>query len=196
MKYQIHTKFFLLTVCISLLAFSFVIPQPARADSPTLNEYPVPVSTDPDGNPIKIEPLSIATGSDGNEWFTITTQRSHVSDIDKITPSGDVTVYHLPNNSSQPDKLTLGPDGQIWFVEDQAAAIGEIDTSGNVTEYPLDSAAQATNITLGPDGAMWFTQQDRNEDGLGNKIGRIDTSGNITYFSLPDNEGRLTAIST
>jgi virginiamycin B lyase len=46
--------------------------------------------------------------------------------IGRITIGGVVTEFPLPVPSSQPDKIVLGPDGNLWFTEHNGGKIGRI----------------------------------------------------------------------
>ncbi len=95
--------------------------------------------------------------------------------------------FFTPFNEIGPDTLTpgagatgitSGPDGALWFTESNSGMIGRIDTSGNVTEFPVLTAnSDPTGITSGPDGALWFTET------AAGKIGKITTSGVVNEFS-------------
>jgi hypothetical protein len=57
-----------------------------------------------------------------------------------------------------PDGIAAGPDGALWFTEEDGNKIGRITTDGLITEYPLPTAKSfPVGITAGPDGALWFT---------------------------------------
>src|SRR6516225_6858587 len=67
----------------------------------------------------------ITSGPDGNLWFTefaFASQHTGFPDpisfnqsmIAKITPSGTITEYQLPNDSSGPTGIAAGPDGKLW----------------------------------------------------------------------------------
>lgn len=90
--------------------------------------------------------------------------------------------YPLLTPSSNPNAITTGPDGNLWFTELNASKIGRITTAGSVTEYPLSYDSEPAGIATGPDGNLWFTE------GVANKIGRLNpTTGAITEFALPIN---------
>ena len=90
-----------------------------------------------------------------------------------------ITEFPLPSGSD-PNRITAGPDGALWFTEYQNNKIGRITTAGVVTEFPVPtSASSPQGIAAGTDGALWFT-----ESGTG-KIGRITTAGVITEFPIP-----------
>ena len=81
-----------------------------------------------------------------------------------------ITEFTLPSPNSLPRNLAAGPDGALWFTQQNGNRIGRIDTAGVITEFTLPTAGSAPlDITAGPDGALWFTQLS------GNRIGRITT---------------------
>ena len=58
-----------------------------------------------------------------------------------------------------PTSITVGPDGNLWFVEDQARKISRITSNGTITQFPVPSAINdPIDITSGPDGKLWFTE--------------------------------------
>jgi len=83
-----------------------------------------------------------------------------------------ITEFPVLTATSQPNAITSGPDGNLWFTEQLAHKIGKITPTGTVTEYP----AEGFDITAGPDGAggkaLWFTGG-----------GRITTGGAATQFA-------------
>lgn len=122
----------------------------------------------------------IATGSDGNLWFT----EIVANKIGKITPAGVITEYPIPTTNSMPYGITLGPDGNIWFTEWAGKKIGKITPAGVISEYPLSpdgNSGVPRDIVAGPDGHLWF--------GIAaepvNQIGRITTAGVVTKYALP-----------
>ena len=42
--------------------------------------------------------------------------------------------FRIPTNNSQPEGITLGPDGNMWFAEAAANQISRIDPTGKITE--------------------------------------------------------------
>jgi virginiamycin B lyase len=86
--------------------------------------------------------------------------------------------------SSQPDGITLGPDGNLWFAESAPGVnkVGRINVGGSVTEFPLPTGyTQPGEIATGSDGGLWFTES--------NAIGRIDASAPNTITEFPLNTG-------
>ncbi len=91
-----------------------------------------------------------------------------------FTTSGTVTVYPVLTGNSAPSYITAGPDGALWFTEQNGNNIGRITTAGVVTEYPVPTAnsRQPEGTASGPDGALWFTEQ----NGGTTYSGRITTT--------------------
>jgi uncharacterized protein (TIGR03437 family) len=91
-----------------------------------------------------------------------------------------ITEFPVPTAGGEPLGITAGPDGNLWYTEDDLSNIGRITTTGTITGFRVPTAASLPyGITAGPDGNLWFAEQD------GNNIGRITTSGTITEFPVP-----------
>src|SRR5262249_31788051 len=92
-----------------------------------------------------------------NLWFTV----FGTSKIGKITTSGVVTEYALPE-ASLPEGITAGPDGNLWFVDwGGRSKIGRITTAGTITEFaPPTELRHTRGIVAGPDNRMWFTAEE------------------------------------
>jgi streptogramin lyase len=95
-----------------------------------------------------------------------------------------IQVFAVPTANSDPNSITAGPDGNLWFTEQAGGKVGKITTAGVITEFPIPTPASSPNgIATGPDGNLWFTE------GFPSKIGRITPAGAITEFSIPTNSG-------
>lgn len=144
------------------------------------------------------QPTGIATGPDGNIWFTYSPNY-----IERMTLSGSFTKYSVPSGNSYPSSLTVGPDGNLWFSEADTgfactpgfgnlANIGRITTGGAITEFTTPNGTgcdAATRINLGafgPDGNYWYPEYNIPS------IARMSTSGAVTRFSLPGKPGAVT----
>jgi virginiamycin B lyase len=122
---------------------------------------------------------AIATGPDGDLWFTEILPGGG-GGIGKINPkSGAVTEYQSPLLGRFLGGIVAGSDGNIWFIDESNNAIGKITTTGLVTEFSsgISPGAGLVGIAAGPDGNLWFTEN------TGNRIGRITTAGVVTEFS-------------
>jgi streptogramin lyase len=139
----------------------------------SITEYPVPTAN-------SALWYGIATGPDGNIWFTETSTNK----IGSINPTNNLfNEYVIPTPSSSPRGITTGPDGNLWFVEYSGNKIGRVTPTGSFTEFAVPTAsAGVMGITAGPDGNLWFT-----EFNSAGKIGKIDLAHNyaITEFATP-----------
>ncbi len=95
------------------------------------------------------------------------------------------TEFSVPTAFSNPEGITAGPDGNLWFTESNVSTIGRITTAGVITEFrlPTKQNSRPSGIVAGPDGSLWFTEYNVN------KIGRITTAGVITEFPIPTLNG-------
>ena len=105
-------------------------------------------------------PAGIASGPDGNLWFT----EYGVGKVGRMTTSGVATEYPISNPLSQPIDIAAGTDGKLWFVELQQTAankaFGSITPTGVIKEYPTPSNPNSgpRGVAAGPDGNIWFTE--------------------------------------
>jgi streptogramin lyase len=138
---------------------------------------------------------NIVTGPDGDLWFVQAVWNStgnyDTDSIGRITPTGKITTYSLPEDSSA--DVTAGPDGNVWFTETvtnpttnaTTSAIGRITPEGQIQTFALPGKlaknASLANIALGRDGNLWFPV------GVGTKaaIGRVTATGKITMYGVP-----------
>ena len=134
----------------------------------TINEFNIPTAGS--------MPNGIATGPDGNLWFT----EIVVNKIGRITPAGVITEFNIPTAGSEIYSIAAGPDGNLWFAENGGNKIGRITPAGVITEFNIPTAgSRPFGITTGSDGNLWFTEH------AANKIGRITPAGVITEFPIP-----------
>ena len=121
-----------------------------------ITEFPLPQPLPLTFNPaLRSEPLTIAAGPDGNLWFT----EGNGGAIGRITVTGVITEFRVPNPNSRPFGITAGPDGNLWFTEEAGPFVGFITTAGVVTELAIPNPRSGSHgITTGPDGNLWFVE--------------------------------------
>jgi streptogramin lyase len=96
------------------------------------------------------------------------------------THAHSLLEFPVPTANSCPYRIGAGPDGALWFTEQQGNQIGRIPTSATVanpqiTEFAVPTSnSRLQDIAAGPDGALWFAEFDAA------KIGRITTAGTVT----------------
>lgn len=104
----------------------------------------------------------IATGPNGNLWFTMPGSQTIV----RMNPQTQaVTQFDLSAARCNPQGIALGPDAAMWFGC-QDGAMGRITTAGAVTYYAvaeLGPAGQGTfapvnTVITGPGGNIWYAQ--------------------------------------
>lgn len=138
--------------------------------------------------PSGLSAYAIVAGPDGAMWFSGFTS----NEIGRITTTGAVTRFALPNKQGGPQEITVGPDGNLWYTSAVVSnLIGRITTAGAIAEFTIPTGfSRPEGITSGPDGNLWFAEY------IGNKIGRITPAGVITEFSLPEPNSNPTSIVT
>ena len=101
----------------------------------------------------------ITVGADGNVWVEQANDNTPGStgSIARITPSGTVSEFTsglLPNANQDNDHIISGPDGNLWFNDVGAKAIGKVS---------LDALA---------DGQHRLRERNHEHDSNGVRIGR------------------------
>jgi len=121
---------------------------------------------------------TLAVDSSGNAWYA-----SSNNGIIHFSTTGVMLsryTYYFVNY------LTKGPDGNIWFTQNDA--IGTIKPGGIIEQYPIympvpgctyngGCSRYINAITAGPDGALWVAE------GYG-AIGRMTTDGVFTEYPV------------
>ena len=145
----------------------------------TIAEYPIP----------KISSASLAqpaeiTSAGEDLWFA--ESGGAIGMVDPANPGTIVSYSQGLSSSASPQGITVGSDGNIWFTELTAGAIGMLRTSNpaaNIQNYTTGMLAHALpfGITSVPAGDVWFT------DPNNNAIGWINPSSpnSITEIQVP-----------
>lgn len=140
-----------------------------------------------------VRPLSIVEGPDGNAWFTFYVTNSSGTPIPRtgigrVTPSGSVTMFPVASadgcrlfSNRRTCGITVGPDGNLWFLLSQSKRFGRITPSGQIAEFafPGITSIGIETIASGADGNLWAA------DLSGATIYRIATSGQVTPIAIP-----------
>ena len=96
--------------------------------------------------------------------------------------------FPIPSPNAQPIEIALGPDGNLWFTEQNTSAVARVTPDGVISEFPTPTPGFPYDITAGPDGNVWFTE------GSNGRIARITPDGTIreVVFSDFDAAGGIT----
>lgn len=133
------------------------------------------------------EPTMIAAGDDGNLWIAdrgLVKEEPTIGQIVRLTPTGEATRFLVPTPTEnfRPIGIAPGPDGALWFAG-SGTGVGRIDTTGQVTEFPLPLFGESDSIVSGPDGNIWFGMSGpAAADGA---IGRLTIDGHLTTYPIP-----------
>jgi streptogramin lyase len=145
----------------------------ASADPGVVTEYPIPVET---------TPYAIATGPEGKIWFVDSGNHlGGTASVGRMTTSGTIgagEIVEFPNPDLG-EGLTLGPDGNMWVVQD--AHLDKVppgvSATGQITAYEYGPGAKtggSGSIAVGPDGRLWV--------GLKEEIGAATTVGEVQLY--------------
>jgi streptogramin lyase len=134
-------------------------------------------------------PEAITTGPDKRLWFTMFLDPGRLGIIldGKVSESTAGVRPGFTADSdpgSDPDTLSAGPAGSMWFSEYQdPGGLAEV-TSGGIHELRAGATKGFTAnrgpacVTMGPDGHIWFTEQ----NGPG-AVGRVNDDGSVTELT-------------
>ncbi|HKV67112.1 MAG TPA: hypothetical protein VJN72_03410 [Gaiellales bacterium] len=120
-------------------------------------------------------PAELVLAPDGNSvWFT----EPGTGTLAHVTDKGRYQRQYLGRGNADPESLTVGRDGGVWFTEANADRIGRLG-GGRVTSYRLAPGSDPRGIATGADGAVWFTEA------AGDRIGRMSVTGRLRTFVIP-----------
>jgi virginiamycin B lyase len=159
-----------------VLAVFLSIALRAHGEGPALTEFALPSRSDP---------IRIASGSDGNIWFTETNRNR----VGRITPNGEITEYvviqyyedHGASYFTQPYAITDAPGKGLFFTT-LTGGVYRISYTGQIqglSGVPWGYGGPL-GIADGPDGNIWVT------DIVGPLVARITPQGLKTEFVLPN----------
>ncbi len=97
--------------------------------------------------------------------------------VARLALSGQLAEFPLANPSSGVLDIVAGPDGAMWFTDEQGDTVNRITVSGARTAFPLSPLSGPVGITVGPDRTIWFTE-------LAGRIGRI-SGGPLAAVAVP-----------
>src|SRR5262252_7520364 len=86
----------------------------------------------------------------------------------------------FPQVYAKPQGIVAGPDGNIWFAEEDGNRVTRISPSGTlVGQTPLSPNGAPQGITVGPDQNVWVT-----EPGI-KKLARLDGRSGVLLGEFP-----------
>ncbi len=91
----------------------------------------------------------------------------------------NITQFTIKSPGNQPGDMTIGNDGNVWFVDHATNKIGRITKTGGIAGFAAKAGSHPTSITTGSDGGVWFTEPGTNS------VGRASAAGVIRHIALP-----------
>ncbi len=125
-------------------------------------------------------PSDLATGPDGNVWYTDIGTGFAIDagqGIGRVTPAGVVTEFSDVPEIASPMSSTLGPDGNVWVGNSSATTISRVTPAGVVTAFTDARILAPSDMVTGPDGNVWFASP------YDDAIGRITTNGVVSKYT-------------
>ncbi len=123
--------------------------------------------------------VGIAVAKDGSVWVTSLAHNA----IYRVDPGdGTFKKFDIATPEAQPEAITAGTDGALWFVMPAVHKIGRITTDGQITEY-AQKLLGLHGIAAGPEGAIWYSSAQG--------IGRIDPATGHVHTYACDGGGGL-----
>jgi virginiamycin B lyase len=95
-------------------------------------------------------------------------------------------IFALPPSLKSPDQIAVGPDGALWFTQDDEqdkrkhSVLGRMTTVGDASAVAVPAGSQPRALTPGPDGALWYAADGTNVG----RLGRVTPAG-IEELLLP-----------
>jgi len=124
---------------------------------------------------------------DGALWFRVRDLKAEAFNLMRMTTDGTYTLFPLPLGPDgkviNPLRMTVGPDGAVWFAGAGASVIGRVTNDGQITTFPV-ADMNPVSVTTGPDGAIWFTGWGTHE------IGRLTLQGGLSRYPILTEKGR------
>lgn len=118
---------------------------------------------------------SIAAGHDGNLYFT----EPNANRFGRISTTGEIFEFVLPNPGSRPRTIAAAPDGALWFTEEGGDRVARFSPVVNVLrERQLAPGARPTGIAARADGTIWIAEPGVDELA-------IVTPAGVSSFPIP-----------
>jgi virginiamycin B lyase len=121
-------------------------------------------------------PLEMTTDTSGNFWLTVA---RNLNLVIRVSRTLEVTSFALTDDTN--GGITLGADGNIWFVEN--AHIGKLTPAGKLTEYPTPETGGESGLTWA-NGLVWFRTE-----GAGGLASLDPQSGAVASYEAPISGG-------
>jgi streptogramin lyase len=108
-----------------------------------------------------------------------------------------LTQFPLSSNQSAGAALTLGPDGNLWFPEQEGAGeIVRITPAGVSNSFLLPvNYSSPSALTVGPDNNLWFTDLFNTNGKNVPAVGQINSAGVVTEYPTHSSYSSTSALT-
>jgi hypothetical protein len=141
--------------------------------------------------------LGLLAGPDETFWFmdgggVVGSGQQQNYHIGHMTGAGHGGRFLLPTQITPTGGFTIGPDGAVWFVSNDATTcagqISRMAADGTVTTFPVPASSATvclqTSLLNGPDGNLWF-YVNLSYPSLFNLLYKMTTAGQFTGVQIP-----------
>jgi streptogramin lyase len=106
---------------------------------------------------VSAKPERMATGPDGNVWFTLS---GGTNDFGVIKPDGTVTEFDVAAAAGVVD-ITAGPDNAIWMAGPAKVVRADPANPTAAEQFAIADIGTPQGIVTGPDGNIWAASDDK-----------------------------------
>ena len=120
--------------------------------------------------PVAGEPQYIAAAKDGTAWYT-----DNNNTVVHITSACVLTPYTIPTANANPQGITLGENGNMWFTEYNTSKVAEVTPGGSISEFGTLFGSDDPQMLIDRgDGSVWYA-------GFGgNHVGYVDEFNGVS----------------
>ncbi len=132
------------------------------------------------GGSASADPLGIAVNSgDSSHVYFAENAASRIGVLN--VQNGTLAEVPTVTPNAGPTAIVQGPDGAMWFTENNVAKIGRLTTAGQASEYSLTPATSALGLIAASDNNLYFA------DPAQNKIGSVSaiTPSTVNEYAVP-----------
>ncbi len=127
------------------------------------------------------EPLGLAVDAQGFAWYTDAPLRA----ISRVSAQGAVTTFALSTPIAQLARLTVAPDGAVWFAEQTTFSLTRLK-DGVFTRHEVGSVTAAPfGVAVDAGGTVWGSIP------RANKLVRIAPGGEVVELDVPTRGGQV-----
>ena len=122
-----------------------------------------------------VEPIGLGVDGKGIVWYTDALDQA----IASMSQEGKLASFPLGTPISRLGRLSVAPDGAIWFAEGTAYSITRLKDA-KLTRYVIKNVRGGPyGVTVDANGNVWATLQS------GNQLLRITPAGAMTEYEVP-----------